>query len=234
MSFEYSLFSAKFLLVDNDLFLTEVLKKHLIKEGIKEFQSTTNIESAKSLIKNFQADILLLNAILPDGSGKEFCSYLRQRGFEKPIIMLIEDHNQNHCIDALNAGANDYIIKPIRINNLFSRINLQLRQYSLIVSERVLVGGLEFTPAKKALSIIGKSEKLLLTEKETSILNTLFRSVPNSVTKEVLLREVWGFEADLSTHTLETHIYRLRLKIKSLTKKSFILTTKNGYALISE
>ena len=234
MSFEYSLLSAKLLLVDNDLFFIEVLKKHLIKEGIKEFQSTTNVDNAKSLIINFQADILLLNAILPDGSGMELCSHLRQRGFEKPIIMLIENYNQNHSIDGLNSGANDYIAKPIRINDLFSRINFQLRQYNLIISDRLLVGRLEFTPAKKELSLLGKPKKLLLTEKETCILNILFQSFPNSVAKEDLLRKVWGFEADLSTHTLETHIYRLRLKIKNLTKKTLILTTKNGYVLISE
>ena len=234
MNFECNLLSAKLLLVDNDLFLIEVLKKHLMNEGLREFQSTTNIDNARSLITNFQADILLLNAILPDGSGMELCSYLRQAGFEKPIIMLIENHNQNHSIDGLNAGANDYITKPIRINDLFSRINFQLRQYNLNVSDRLLVGSLEFAPTKKELSLLGKSKKLLLTEKETLILNILFQSFPGPVAKEVLLREVWGFEADLSTHTLETHIYRLRLKIKNLTKKTLILTTKNGYVLISE
>ena len=120
----------KLLLVDGDLFLAEVLKKQFLQEGVGEFRSTSNINDAMSLIHSFKPDILLLNISLPDGSGTGFCNHLRQNGFEKPIIMFVENGNQNLSIGGLNAGANDYITKPVRINELFTRIKIQLRKSS--------------------------------------------------------------------------------------------------------
>ena len=234
MSFEYSLMTPKLLLVDEDLFLTEVLRKQLSQEGGMEFQSKASISAAKALIFTFKPDILLLNVRLSDGSGIDFCNYLRQMRFEKPIIMLIEHNSQNLSIDGLNAGANDYITKPLRINDLVTRIKIQLRQFSSFDAAKFSIGSLEFVPAKKILATAGTPEKILLTEKETSILKILVQFFPKSVSKDILLKEVWGIQADLSTHTLETHVYRLRLKIKNLKKETFIQTTEDGYALIIE
>ena len=231
MSIEYSLMNAKVLLIDGDLFLAEVLKKQFLLEGVTDFQSVVNISGAKSSLSSLKHDILLLNVILPDGSGIEFCDSLRKNGFEKPIIMLIENDNRNLSIDGLNAGANDFIVKPLRVSELFKRIKNQLRQFSLFDSTKFSLGSLEFIPGKKVLVVAGKTKEISLTEKETFILNVLIQSFPKPVSKNVLLREVWGFNTALSTHTLETHIYRLRLKIKILTKQAFISTTQNGYAL---
>ncbi len=234
MSFEYSLTTNKLLLVDGDLFLAEVLKKQFLQEGFGEFRSTSNINDAMSLIHNFKPDILLLNISLPDGSGTGFCNHLRQNGFEKPIIMLVENGNQNLSISGLNAGANDYITKPVRINELFTLIKIQLRKSSSFDSVKFSLGSLEFMPAKKILTVAGQPKNILLTEKETFILNILVKYFPKSVAKDVLLKEVWGYQTNLSTHTLETHIYRLRLKIKTLKEETLILTTKNGYVLNGE
>ena len=97
--------------------------------------------------------------------------------------------------------------------------------------ERFVIGLIEFIPENKKLFGQRKIKKILLTEKETLILNVLFRSYPNPVHKDVLLKEVWGFHVGLSTHTLETHIYRLRHKIRELTQDNFILTKQSGYGL---
>ena len=224
----------KLLLVDGDLFLAEVLKKQFLNEGVREFQSISNIGDAKLLIERSKPDILLLNISLPDGSGIDFCKNLRQNGFDKPIIILVENASQNLSIDGLNAGANDYITKPLRINELFTRIKMQLRKFSSFDSAKFSIGSLEFVPSKKLLAVLGETKKTLLTEKETLILNILVQHFPKPVAKNILLKEVWGFQTDLSTHTLETHIYRLRFKIKTLKKETVILTTKNGYALIGD
>ena len=232
MSIEYILPSIKILLIEDDLFLTEVLNNHLLQEGICEFQSVTNLVDANLFISVFEPDILLLDVNIPDGSGIEFCRLLRQNGFVKPVIMIVENSNENDSIDSLNAGANDYIIKPIRLSELFTRIKFQYEQHCSIEPESFVIGLIEFIPENKTLSIKGKSKKISLTEKETLILNVLFRSYPSPVHKDVLLKEVWGFQTGLSTHTLETHIYRLRHKIKELTQVTFILTKENGYGLV--
>ena len=128
--------------------------------------------------------------------------------------MIVENSSENDSIDSLNAGANDYIIKPIRLSELFTRIKFQYEQHCSIEPERFVIGLIEFIPENKTLSVKGKSKKILLTEKETLILNVLFRSYPSS-TQRCITQEVWGFQIGLSTHTLETHIYRLRHKIKN-------------------
>ena len=141
--------SIKILLIEDDLFLTEVLNNHLLQEGICEFQSVTNFVDAKLFIPVFEPDILLLGVNLPDGSGIEFCRFLRQNGFVKPVIMIVENSSENDSIDSLNAGANDYIIKPIRLSELFTRIKFQYEQHCSIEPERFVIGLIESIPGKQ-------------------------------------------------------------------------------------
>ena len=232
MSVEYELPSIKLLLVDDDTFLTEVITSQLQQEGIGEILSSANINDAKKLVPSFEPDILLLDVNLPDGSGIDLCDFLRHTGCKKPIIMLTGKGSENDVINRLNAGANDYITKPVRLGELLDRVRAQLRQFKSSDAARFTIGPLEFTPANKMLSIAGKPKRIPLTEKETLILKMMVRSFPMPVSKEVLLQEVWGFQSDLATHTLETHIYRLRQKIKTLTEVTFIFTTENGYGLV--
>ena len=232
MNVTYDLSSTKLLLIDADTFSIDVLTNQFQQEGIGELLSSCTIGNAKELILSFKPDVLLLNVRMPDGTGIEFCEFLRQDGFDKPIIMLTGKENENDVISSLNVGANDYVIKPFRYSDLLTRVKSQLSKFN---SSHVVcsnIGPLEFTPYNKKLSIPGKSKKILLTEKETLILKMLVSSFPTPVAKEVLLHEVWGIQSDLTTHTLETHIYRLRQKIKVLSEVSFIFTTEHGYGLV--
>ena len=122
MSVEYDLPSIKLLLVDDDTFLTEVLTSQLQQEGIGEILSSANINDAKELVPSFKPDILLLDVNLPDGSGIDLCDFLRQTGFEKPIIMLTGKGSENDVINGLNAGANDYITKPFATQELVEKV----------------------------------------------------------------------------------------------------------------
>ena len=232
MIIENDITSAKLLIVDDDILLSEVISSQLEKEKLGAIYTSSNIADAEALIHTFEPDILLLDIELPDGSGTEFCQKLRQTGFEKPILMLTGKGDENDVIEGLDAGANDYITKPIRFGELLARINSQLRQFKSSDEARFTIGPMDFTPANKMLGLAGMPKKILLTEKETLILKMLFRAFPKPVTKDILLQDVWGFQSDLATHTLETHIYRLRQKIRTLTDLSFICTTENGYGLV--
>ncbi|NCF47553.1 MAG: response regulator, partial [Alphaproteobacteria bacterium] len=147
MSVEYDLPSIKLLLVDDDTFLTEVITSQLQQEGIGEILSSANINDAKKLVPSFEPDILLLDVNLPDGSGIDLCNFLRQTGFEKPIIMLTGKGSENDVINGLNAGANDCITKPVRLGELLDRVRAQLRQFKSSDAARFTIGPLEFTPA---------------------------------------------------------------------------------------
>ncbi|MGB2439246.1 MAG: response regulator transcription factor, partial [Candidatus Puniceispirillaceae bacterium] len=131
----------------------------------------------------------------------------------------------------LEAGANDYITKPLRLGELIARIRTQLRQFRVSDDAQFEIGNISFVPANKMLYEIGSDQMQALTEKEATILKFLYRAFPNDVTKDELLAEVWGFQNGASTHTLETHIYRLRQKISRLTKKQLVLTIEKGYRL---
>ena len=225
--------TGRLLIVDDDAFLRATLKEQFLAEGFTEIFETASLIETFREIDGCNPDLIILDIRLPDGNGIEICRKLRERGFAKPIIMLTGQNAEQDIISSLEAGANDYVIKPMRLGELLARVKSQLWQHKASDTARFSIGGLSFLPANKLLKSEDESRKVILTEKESTILKYLYRAHPNSVAKEELLAEVWGFQNGLSTHTVETHIYRLRQKVKRLTKKSIILTSGQGYSLSS-
>ncbi len=228
-----SLISARLLIVDNDAFLRTTLRQQLEGEGFNEvFEASTLLEVFEKL-PEAKPDLILLDVCLPDGNGVETCRKLRERGFTKPIIMLTAQNAENDMAVALEADANDYIVKPMRMGELLARVRSQLSNYKASDTTKFSISGLSFVPANKLLKSADDTKKVILTEKEATILKYLYQAHPVGVTKKELLTEVWGFQNGLSTHTVETHIYRLRQKVCRICKKPFILTTQTGYLLAS-
>jgi DNA-binding response OmpR family regulator len=157
---------------------------------------------------------------------------VRRNGFKSPIIMLTGNDSDADMILGLDAGANDYVTKPFKFAVLLARIRAQLRQHEQSEDAVFTVGPYTFKPAAKMLIDQGGG-KVRLTEKETSILKFLYRAGEKVVTRDVLLHEVWGYNAGVTTHTLETHIYRLRQKIERDPSNAEILVTETGgYKLV--
>ena len=225
--------TGRLLVIDDDPFLRATLKEQFAAEGFQDVFEAENLIEAFARIDDSNPDLVILDIRLPDGNGIEICRKLRERGFAKPIIMLTGQNSEEDIISSLEAGANDYVIKPMRMGELLARVKSQLWQHKASDTARFSIGGLSFVPANKLLKSPDDSRKVILTEKESTILKYLYRAHPNCVPKEELLAEVWGFQNGLSTHTVETHIYRLRQKIKRLTTKNIITTTALGYSLCS-
>ena len=225
--------NGRILVVDDDPFLRATLKEQFAVEGFDEVFEAENLIEAFREIDERSPDIVILDIRLPDGNGIEICRKLRDRGFSKPIIMLTGQNAEQDIIASLEAGANDYVIKPMRMGELLARVKSQLWQHKASDTARFSIGGLSFIPANKLLKSPDENRKVILTEKESTILKYLYRAHPNCVPKEELLAEVWGFQNGLSTHTVETHIYRLRQKVKRLTKATIIITNTQGYSLSS-
>jgi DNA-binding response OmpR family regulator len=132
----------------------------------------------------------------------------------------------------LDSGANDYVTKPFKFAVLLARIRAHLRQHEASEDAVFQIGPYSFKPGAKLL-VNEKGSKLKLTEKETAILRFLYRAGQKVVTRDVLLQEVWGYNANVTTHTLETHIYRLRQKIEPDPSNARILVTESGgYKLV--
>ncbi|HAT86584.1 response regulator transcription factor [Cohaesibacter gelatinilyticus] len=222
----------KILLVDDDTELREALVEQLsLYEEFDLYQeesATKGIQTARS--DHF--DLLVMDVGLPDMDGREAVKLLRKGDFKAPIIMLTGHDTDSDTILGLEAGANDYVSKPFRFAVLLARIRAQLRQHENSEDATFSVGPYTFKPAAKLLSD-EQGGKVRLTEKETSILKFLYRSGDKPVGRDVLLHEVWGYNSGVTTHTLETHIYRLRQKIeKNPSSAELLITEAGGYKLV--
>ena len=173
-------------------------------------------------------DLMLLDLTLPDGNGRDFCVRIRRAGYRMPIIMLTGSDSEADIVSGLDAGANDYIAKPFRLAELLARIRVQLRVYDSSEDAIFQVGPYLFRPAAKQLHDQASGKRLRLTEKEAAILKFLYRAGGKPVPRQILLNEVWGYNSNVTTHTLETHIYRLRQKIEPNPAETRILVTETG------
>jgi DNA-binding response OmpR family regulator len=220
------------LIVDDDTDLREALVEQL--ELHEEFEPTAAETGAKGAhaAKTEAPDLVLMDVGLPDTDGREVVRSLRKGGFKAPIIMLTGHDTDSDTILGLESGANDYIAKPFRFAVLLARIRAQLRQHEQSEDAVFAIGPYSFKPASKML-LDEKGSKIRLTEKETSILKFLYRAGERVVTRDVLLQEVWGYNSGVTTHTLETHIYRLRQKIeKDPSRAELLVTETGGYKLV--
>jgi DNA-binding response OmpR family regulator len=220
------------LLVDDDDDLREMLVEQL---GLYEEFHTLQEQSAAKGIKAARdnpIDLLIMDVGLPDMDGREAVKLLRRGGFKAPIIMLTGHDTDSDTILGLEAGANDYVTKPFRFAVLLARMRAQLRQHEQSEDATFSVGPYTFKPGQKLLTD-SAGQKIRLTEKEAAIIRYLYRAGQKVVTRDVLLEEVWGYNSGVTTHTLETHVYRLRQKIEQDPSNAAILVTENGgYKLI--
>jgi DNA-binding response OmpR family regulator len=175
-----------------------------------------------------QFDIILLDVGLPDMDGREVCRLMRQSGVKVPIIMLTAADTGADNILGLDAGANDYVSKPFRVGVLLARLRAQLRLYEQSEDAAFIVGPYTFHPGAKMLQNEEENIKIRLTEKETAILKFLYRAGNKPTGHDILLNEVWSYNSGVTTHTLETHIYRLRQKIEENPSEARILVTEQG------
>ena len=223
--------SSRLLIVDDDAYFRATLRQQLAVEGFNDVFEVGVVADLDNALSRANPDLILLDIKMSDGNGIDICQRLRRNGFAKPIVMLTAKGAEGDIVLGLEAGANDYITKPLRLGELIALIHNQLRQFRGLDDARLEIGNLSFVPANKMLHEIGSDRMQALTEKEATILKFLYWAFPNDVTKDELLAEVWGFQNGVSTHTLETHIYRLRQKISRLTKKQLVLTIEKGYRL---
>ncbi len=223
----------KILLVDDDDDLREALSEQLVMtEDFDVFEAGSG-SGAMEKVREQLYDLVILDVGLPDTDGRELCKLMRKQNVKCPIVMLTGHDSDSDTILGLDAGANDYITKPFKFPVLLARIRAQLRQHEQSEDAVFQLGPYTFKPAQKLL-LTEDEKKVRLTEKETNILKFLYRSSEGVVPRDVLLHEVWGYNAGVTTHTLETHIYRLRQKIEPDPSNARLLVTESGgYRLVA-
>lgn len=220
------------LLIDDDDDLREALQEQL--SLYDEFEISTEPSATKGIqaVRSGHVDLLIVDVGLPDMDGREAVKIIRKSGIKAPIIMLTGHDTDSDTILGLEAGANDYVTKPFRFAVLLARIRAQLRTHEQSEDAVFTIGPYTFKPAQKIL-FAEDGGKVRLTEKETAILKYLYRAEQKIVGRDELLEQVWGYNSGVTTHTLETHIYRLRQKIERNPSNARILVTESGgYKLV--
>ncbi len=228
--------SKRVLVIDDDDFMRSMLVERLPElEGYACVGAATGNEGIKLGAEEY-FDLVLLDVRLPDISGIEVCKALRAQGLLAPIVMLTAADDETDTITGLDAGATDYITKPFKLGVLLARLRAHIRQFEMSDEAMLHIGPFGFQPGQRTLIEIGSepgSERTVrLTDKESQILKFLYLQGGQPVSRKDLLGEVWGYNAQVTTHTLETHVYRLRQKIeRDPTNAEILLTDRGGYRL---
>src|SRR5262245_45401941 len=221
----------RILIVEDDAELRDALVEQLALHEEFEAVAAENGTKGVQAAKTGQIDLVIMDVGLPDLDGREAVRILRKGGFKSPILLLTGHDTDSDTILGLESGANDYVTKPFRFAVLLARIRAQLRQHEASEDAVFTIGPFTFRPSSKLL-LNAKGNKVRLTEKETAILRFLYRAGQKPVSRETLLQEVWGYNSGVTTHTLETHIYRLRQKVeRDATTPAILVTDAGGYKL---
>ncbi len=222
----------KILVVEDDPELRDALVEQLALQDEFEPVPVGTAQDAVNAAKNGVIDLVIMDVGLPDMDGRDGVRMMRANGFKAPVIMLTAHDTDNDTILGLEAGANDYVVKPFRFAVLLARLRAQMRSHEASEDAVFAIGPYSFRPGAKML-VTERGSKIRLTEKETAILRYLYRAGKTPVARETLLQEVWGYNSGVTTHTLETHIYRLRQKIEPDPSAPTLLATQaGGYKLV--
>lgn len=224
------------LIVEDDATVRDTLLDQLAIDGEFAPSAAGSAAEADRVLERegTRFDAILLDVGLPDADGREYCAKLRKSGIAVPIIMLTGAGAEQDVVRGLDSGANDYIPKPFRLNELLARLRAQLRVFDSSEHAVFTIGPYEFRPSMKQLLESERNRKIRLTEKEAAILKFLYRAGGAPVPRQTLLNEVWGYNSAVTTHTLETHVYRLRQKIEPDPSDTRLLVTEaGGYRLVT-
>jgi DNA-binding response OmpR family regulator len=220
------------LLLDDDAMPRNSIAEQLAAEGEYQPIEAGTVAEAREKAREGLYEFMILDVSLPDGDGRKLCRELRDAGVTCPIIMLTAADSDADTIEGLQSGANDYVSKPFRFAVLMARVHAHLRSHEQSEEAVYRIGAYTFRPSAKVL-VEPDGKKIRLTEKETNILKFLYRA-GDTVPRETLLHEVWGYNPAVTTHTLETHIYRLRQKIEAAPGQAQLLVTESGgYRLLT-
>lgn len=224
----------KIALVEDDENLRFLVAERLQSEGYKVLEAS-NGDDAETMIMSENPDIVLLDWMLPGKQGSEVCENLRKNGFDKLVIMMTAKAQDLDKIEAYNFGVSDYITKPFNMDVLVAMVDSKIK-FSLNNDkpETYRFANMEHHPNTHLLIKGGK--KVELTILENRILLYFLKNKNKVINREELMMEVWGYNADVNTRTLDMHIVRLRKKIEDNPDSPQYLQTVRGvgYKFASE
>ena len=218
------------LLVEDDLKLCDSLSFQLEKEGIT-VDLCHDGEDALAFTSWQAHDLILLDRMIPKPDGLQVLKKIRESGIETPVIFLTALGELYDRVEGLDAGADDYLVKPFAFPELMARIrSVRRRPVGLQISEVLTYGELEFDLLQKQLSV-GK-EACTLSKREADLMEAFMRNPKQVLPRELLLSKVWGPYAEVEDGNLDNYIHFLRRRLKTLNSKLKVKTIRGiGYSL---
>ncbi len=217
------------LLAEDDTRLGELIVHMLQKKAGYTVDWVTTGNDAYAYVKYGYYSILILDWMMPDGDGLSLCSKLRKEGYTGAILMLTARDALQDRIDGLDAGADDYLVKPFEIGELLARLRaLTRRNYAPIQTEEMKFGELVLNRTEQSVAL--NSRSVQLTPREFQLFDLLVQNRGVVLTREVILDRVWGMESDVGPKTIDATIKLLRRKLAELDNKELIQSARGlGY-----
>lgn len=215
------------MIVEDDRKIANAIKKGLEQEAFACDVSYDGKDGmGNALTINY--DLIILDRMLPEIDGKEICRKLREKKYNTPIIMLTAKDRISDRVDGLDAGADDYLIKPFAFEELLARIRAQLRRPNNLTDNVISLGDLELDRTNFSVKRAGKT--IELSSKEFALLEYLMRNKNRVLTKDNIIEHVWDYDADILPNTVEVFIGYLRNKIdRPFGKSNYLIKTVRGF-----
>jgi DNA-binding response OmpR family regulator len=209
--------------------VVELVKDHLESVGYSVDGANSGAE-ALDLVAGRSYDVVIVDVIMPGLSGFELVEALRKRGSKTPVLMLTGRREVEDVVQGLKVGADDYLTKPFHIAELEARVDALVRRGRASADATLRLGDVEVDPLKR--TVVRAGREVDLTHREFDILYYLGQKMPEPVSREELLREVWGLDEDPGTNVVEVHIFNLRKKLEQEGGERLVHTVRGqGYRL---
>ena len=215
----------KILLVEDDVSLAEALMEALTDQRYV-VDAVNDGEAGWAQTQAIDYDLILLDVMLPKLDGISLCQRLRTHNYNSPILMMTARDTSADKVTGLDAGADDYVVKPIDLPELLARVRALLRRGMTSASPVLEWGGLKLDPS--TYEVTYNNQPLHLTPKEYSLLELFLRSGRRVLSRSLLIEHIWSLEAPPSEDTVKAHIKSLRNKLKHVSAPNDLIETVHG------
>lgn len=217
------------MVVEDDAELRNLFKKVLEKNGYEVIIAVDGKDALEKKDEEY-TDLIVTDVMMPNMNGFDFVKYLREDGCEAPVLMITAKDTFDDMRKGFLAGADDYLKKPVDVNEMLLRISALLRRAKMISERKQTIGGYELL--SESFTVKTKDGEIVLPQKEFQILYKL-ASYPNKIfTKQQIMDEIWGYESDTDAHSVEVHIGRLRERFRNNPDFDIVTVRGVGYKLV--
>lgn len=222
----------RILVIEDDLKLQSFIRQTL-EDELYAVDAFSEGEPGIYAAKTSEFDLIILDLMLPDMSGHDVCTAIREHGSRTPILVLSARTDTDSKIQLLNGGADDYLTKPFSVSELTARIRALLRRPQQLKEDILTIG--EITLDNTRNIVTKDSEEIKLSRKEFMLLRYLMQNAGTVLTRSMMLEHVWDMSVDIFSNTIEAHILSLRKKLGDTDKKNQLIQTVpgRGYKIVS-